>query len=75
MMKVIAKLEAEDRMRMQNQLVELCFGDCAGDMRKGSLTPAEVKCMNFCGDKFFLFNSKVGQTYQDKQADFARTNM
>jgi mitochondrial import inner membrane translocase subunit TIM9 len=70
-MKVIERVEAEDRLRMQNQLVEMCFSDCANNFRMSTLDKNETKCLNFCTDKFLAFNGKVGQSYQEKQNEFA----
>ena len=65
----LEKLQMEDSFRLYNGLVEQCFNRCVGAFHGKKLDAAEDKCVSTCATKFTNFSKRVGQRWQEAQAE------
>lgn len=52
-------------MRLYNNLVQRCFGDCVDDFRSKHLTGGEESCVTRCCEKFLALSARTGQRFQE----------
>jgi import inner membrane translocase subunit TIM9 len=65
----LEKLQMQDSMRMYNDLVETCFQRCVGTFHTKKLEDGEEQCMEKCATKFMNFSKRIGQRWQEQQAE------
>ena len=65
----VEKMQMTDSFRMYNELVETCFARCVGTFHGKQLEAGEEKCLTTCAAKFMNVSKRVGQRWQEAQAE------
>jgi mitochondrial import inner membrane translocase subunit TIM9 len=72
LMATMQEMQMADSLRMYNELVERCFGECVDTFRARTLDGKEEACVRKCSGKFVAFAARVGLRFQEAQEDMAR---
>lgn len=58
--------------QMYSNLVQRCFNDCVSDFTSKSLLGKEETCVNRCVDKFLKSSQRLGERFQEQNAQMAQ---
>lgn len=59
---------------MYSNLVQRCFNDCVNDFSSKSLQSKEEGCVMRCVDKFLKSSERLGERFQEQNAQMAQQN-
>lgn len=62
-------MQVVDSLRMYNELVERCFGECVDTFRGRKLDGKEDACLRKCSSKFLAFARRCGLRFQEYQQE------
>ena len=65
---MINNMQVQDSVRMFNRVTEHCFQGCIDSYHSKSLDGGESKCIDVCAQKFLKLTQRVGQRFQEHQA-------
>jgi mitochondrial import inner membrane translocase subunit TIM9 len=71
LMAMMQEMQMADSLRMYNELVERCFGECVDTFRGRKLDGKEDACVKKCSAKFVAFASRCGTRFQEYQQEMA----
>lgn len=71
LMAIMQDMQMVDSLRMYNELVERCFGECVDTFRGRKLDGKEDACMQKCSSKFLAFAQRCGMRFQEYQQEMA----
>ncbi|KAK5124714.1 protein transporter tim9 [Meristemomyces frigidus] len=63
--------QMKDFMNMYSNLVQRCFNDCVTDFTTKSLLGKEEGCVMRCVDKFLKSSERLGERFQEQNAQMA----
>lgn len=72
LMATMQEMQMADSLRMYNELVERCFGECVDSFRARTLDGKEEACVRKCSAKFIAFASRAGMRFQEAQEEMAK---
>ncbi|KAK3673384.1 protein transporter tim9 [Recurvomyces mirabilis] len=64
--------QMKDFMNMYSNLVQRCFNDCVNDFTSKSLLTKEEGCVMRCVDKFLKSSERLGERFQEQNAQMAQ---
>eukprot|EP00871_Galdieria_phlegrea_P002352 jgi/Galph1/3117/GphlegSOOS_G1787.1 len=67
LMAVMQDLQIQDSLRLYNELVQRCFGECVESFRSKKLDGKEEACVTKCAQKFLKMAARVGQRFAEHQ--------
>lgn len=67
LMAVMQDLQIQDSLRLYNELVQRCFGECVETFRSKKLDGKEEACVTKCAQKFVKMAARVGQRFAEQQ--------
>ncbi|KAJ8904535.1 hypothetical protein NDN08_001053 [Rhodosorus marinus] len=67
MMQMMHEMQVQDSLRMYNELVHRCFGDCVDGFRSKKLDGKEEACVTKCADKFIKTAARAGMRFAEEQ--------
>lgn len=59
-------------LQMYSNLVQRCFNDCVNDFTSKSLLGKEESCVMRCVDKFLKSSERLGERFQEQNAQMAQ---
>jgi mitochondrial import inner membrane translocase subunit TIM9 len=71
LMAMMQEMQMADSLRMYNELVERCFGECVDTFRGRKLDGKEDACIKKCSSKFVAFAARCGTRFQQYQQEMA----
>jgi mitochondrial import inner membrane translocase subunit TIM9 len=71
LMAIMQEMQMADSLRMYNELVERCFGECVDTFRARKLDGKEEACIQKCSGKFVAFAARCGMRFQEYQQEMA----
>lgn len=72
LMAMMQEMQMADSLRMYNELVERCFGECVDSFRGRTLDGKEEACVRKCSAKFIAFAARAGMRFQEAQEEMAK---
>jgi mitochondrial import inner membrane translocase subunit TIM9 len=72
LMAMMQDMQMTDSLRMYNDLVERCFGECVDSFRARTLDGKEEACVRKCSAKFVAFAARCGMRFQEAQEEMAK---
>jgi mitochondrial import inner membrane translocase subunit TIM9 len=72
LMAIMQEMQMADSLRMYNELVERCFGECVDTFRTRKLDGKEDACIRKCSGKFVAFAARCGMRFQEYQQEMAQ---
>ena len=72
LMATMQEMQMADSLRMYNELVERCFGECVDTFRTRTLDGKEDACIRKCSGKFVAFAARCGMRFQEAQEEMAK---
>lgn len=72
LMATMQEMQMADSLRMYNELVERCFGECVDGFRARTLDGKEEACIRKCSSKFIAFAARCGMRFQEAQEEMAK---
>lgn len=73
LMATMQEMQMADSLRMYNELVERCFGECVDSFRARALDGKEEACVRKCSAKFIAFAARCGMRFQEAQEEMAKS--
>lgn len=71
----IEQMQVADTVRFYNDLAETCFNRCVTTFHGRQLEDGEEKCVKTCATKFMNLSKRVGQRWQEHQAEMSESNI
>ncbi|RPA80662.1 mitochondrial import inner membrane translocase subunit tim9 [Ascobolus immersus RN42] len=65
---VLERRQMNEYVKMYSNLVQRCFDHCVNDFTSKSLIQKEEACLNRCVDKFLKGAERMGQRFQELNA-------
>eukprot|EP01104_Vermistella_antarctica_P010958 TRINITY_DN2989_c0_g1_i1.p7 TRINITY_DN2989_c0_g1~~TRINITY_DN2989_c0_g1_i1.p7 ORF type:complete len:109 (+),score=38.46 TRINITY_DN2989_c0_g1_i1:34-327(+) len=66
LMRMLEESQIKDTLRMYNNLVQKCFGDCVNNFRFKKLDEKEELCVYRCTEKYLKYQGRVARAFGEK---------